>query len=377
MAFWQKKSAPLDEATIAEAINKIQDSRVGKGLVDGGFLQGVHIDGDKVYFTLLANKGDAEIMEPLRQAAEASVQKLKGVGQAVGVLTNEKSGGGGSQGGQAAAQAPQEVSNIGIGQVRHIIAVASGKGGVGKSTIAANLALALQAIGLKAGLLDADIYGPSQPLMMGASGKPESDGKSMKPHIAHGIPLASIGFMVDVETPMIWRGPMVQSALMQLLQKVEWGALDVLVLDMPPGTGDTQLTLSQQVPLTGAVIVSTPQDMALLDAVKAVNMFEKVNVPLLGLVENMSYFLCPKCGDKTEIFSSKGAEAEATKRGIPFLGALPLALEIRENSDNGTPIVALGGDNVHREAFLSMARLIAAALEASEGGMKSPEIVFS
>ncbi len=234
--------------------------------------------------------------------------------------------------------------------------VASGKGGVGKSTVAANLALGLQANGLRVGVLDADIYGPSMPRMLGISGRPRSrDGKILIPMENYGLKCMSMGFLVPEDTPMIWRGPMVMSALQQMLREVEWGALDIMIVDMPPGTGDAQLTMAQQVPLAGAVIVSTPQDIALLDARKGLNMFRKVDVPVLGIVENMSYFLCPHCGGRSEIFSHGGARHEAERLGTEFLGEVPLDLRIRETSDAGTPITVSEPDNPHALVFRRMA----------------------
>ncbi|MBK8457606.1 MAG: Mrp/NBP35 family ATP-binding protein [Phyllobacteriaceae bacterium] len=248
--------------------------------------------------------------------------------------------------------------------VKHIIAIASGKGGVGKSTTAANIAVGLAALGLKVGVLDADIYGPSMPRLFGITTKPEvSDDNQLVPIQAHGVKVISIGLLVDEDTPMVWRGPMVMSALTQLLREVEWAPLDVLVVDMPPGTGDTQLTMSQNVPLSGAVIVSTPQDLALLDARRGISMFERVHVPILGVVENMSYFVCPKCGERTEIFAHGGAKKEAEKQNVPFLGAIPLDMEIRELSDGGRPVVAAAPQSPHAQAYMAVARAVAAMLE--------------
>ncbi len=244
-----------------------------------------------------------------------------------------------------------------------IIAVASGKGGVGKSTTAANLALALQRLGLAVGVLDADIYGPSMPRMLGISGRPRTiDGRSLEPMENYGVKCMSMGFLVAEETPMIWRGPMVMSAIQQLLRDVAWGTLDVLVVDMPPGTGDAQLTLAQQVPLAGAVIVSTPQDIALLDARKGLNMFRKVDVPVLGIIENMSYFLCPHCGERSDIFSHGGARREAERLGAEFLGEVPLDIAIRETSDGGWPIVVSQPESPHAEAYLKIAARISEQL---------------
>jgi len=258
--------------------------------------------------------------------------------------------------------------------VRHVFAVASGKGGVGKSTVASNLALALAARGLNVGVLDADIYGPSQPRLLGLSGRPEVSGRTLQPMLAHGVKVMSMGFLVDDETPMIWRGPMVISALTQMLREVAWAPLDALVVDMPPGTGDVQLTIAQQVPLSGAVIVSTPQDLALIDARRAIAMFRKVEVPILGLVENMSTFCCPNCGHVTPIFGQGGAQADAKRLDIPFLAALPLHIDIRTTSDAGTPVVASDPNGTHAAIFRTISGQI---WQAAEGATRAaPRIVI-
>ena len=254
-----------------------------------------------------------------------------------------------------------------------MIAVASGKGGVGKSTTAVNLALGLQAIGLKAGILDADIYGPSQPRLLGLSGRPQvAQGNTLRPMQAFGLKAMSMGFLVDEGTPIIWRGPMVVSALTQMLRDVDWGELDVLVIDMPPGTGDVQLTMAQQVPLSGAIIVSTPQDLALIDARKGLNMFRRVDVPVLGIVENMSYFICPKCGERSDIFGHGGAKTEAEKLGVPFLGGVPLHMDIRATSDEGRPIVASSPDSPHAQIYRDIAAKAWAELRESSGARLKP-----
>jgi ATP-binding protein involved in chromosome partitioning len=257
--------------------------------------------------------------------------------------------------------------------IKHMIAVASGKGGVGKSTVAVNLALGLQAIGLKAGILDADIYGPSQPRLLGLTGKPEMAGPNrLRPMRAYGLEAMSMGFLVDEDQPLIWRGPMVVSAFTQMLRDVAWSELDALIIDMPPGTGDVQLSMAQQVPLSGAIIVCTPQDLALIDARKGLNMFRKVDVPVLGIIENMSYFVCPKCGERTDIFGHGGAKVEAERLGLPFLGGVPLDMEIRVRSDEGRPIVATDPEGLHARIFREIAANTWEALQGGAGARAAP-----
>jgi ATP-binding protein involved in chromosome partitioning len=363
----------------------------GRGdIVSLGLVSDVFVTGGKVMFSITVPSERAAAMEPLRRAAEAAVKAIPGVESAMVVLTAERRQGAGAppppprpapprhQHGPAQQPAGPR-PRAGVPGVDAIIAVASGKGGVGKSTTAVNLALALKANGLRVGMLDADIYGPSLPRLMGVTGRPETvGGRILKPMLGHGIKLMSMGFLVEEDTPMIWRGPMVMSALTQMLREVEWGELDVLVVDMPPGTGDAQLTMAQQVPLAGAVIVSTPQDLALIDARKGLNMFRKVDVPVLGIVENMSYFVCPHCGGRTDIFAHGGARHEAGRLGVPFLGEVPLELQIRLNSDAGTPVVASDPDGPHARVYRDIAARVWESVGAGRaaGARAAPRIVI-
>jgi ATP-binding protein involved in chromosome partitioning len=338
----------------------------GEPLPRTGTLSDIVVSDGKVFFSITVDAGAVEAWEPVRKRAEAAVKALPGVVSVMVALTAERSAGRGpvrQQSGAtspaAAAAATRAHGATGVPGVGVIIAVASGKGGVGKSTVAANLALGLRDLGLKIGVLDADIYGPSIPKLFGIKGRPQTiGGTRLMPMDGYGLKVMSIGFLVEEETPMIWRGPMVMSALTQMLREVEWGELDVMVVDMPPGTGDAQLTMAQQVPLRGAVIVSTPQDLALIDARRGIAMFRRVNVPVLGVVENMSYFLCPRCGTRSDIFGHGGARAEATRLGVPFLGEVPLDTEIREKSDAGLPVVATAPDGPQAAAFRAIARAV-------------------
>ena len=355
---------------------------VSLGMVSDAFITEGE-NGFKVMLSLTVPAERARELDGLRAAAQSAVEKVDEVTSAMIALTAERKPG---QGGQSAPPQSQPPAGApphphaapkeqpGIPGVKHIIAVASGKGGVGKSTTSINLALGLQNQGLKVGILDADIYGPSLPRLLGLNSKPEADGRILKPMEQFGLKAMSIGFLVAEESPMIWRGPMVISALTQLLREVAWEPLDVLVVDMPPGTGDAQLTMAQQVPLSGAVIVSTPQDLALIDARKGLNMFEKVSVPILGIVENMSTFICPKCGERTDIFGHGGAQAEAKRLKVPFLGSVPLHLDIRINSDGGTPVVESDPDGPHAAVYNEIAVKVADALAAEKSD--GPAIVF-
>ena len=367
-------------ATVTEALKSVKGPD-GKDIVSSGKLSGVVVTGGKVFCSLTVDASEAQAWESVRKQAEDVIKGVAGVSSVLIALTAEKKPGGPSPaqpprgGGPAAPAAGRAVQ--GVPGVKFIIAVASGKGGVGKSTTAINLALGLQSLGLKVGVLDADIYGPSMPRLLALKGKPELvGGRTLKPMEAFGLKVMSIGFLVDEDTPMIWRGPMVQSAITQMLREVDWAPLDVIVVDMPPGTGDAQLTLAQQVPLAGAVIVSTPQDLALIDARRGIAMFKRVDVPVLGLVENMSYFLCPHCGERSDIFSHGGARHEADRWSVPFLGEVPLELKIREMSDAGTPIVASEPDSSYAKIYKDIAAKVRAALEGSAGKRTAPKIVM-
>ncbi len=371
----------------------------GQDIVAAGLVESIQAKGSLVQVTLLTDRARAREMEAVGRQVEALLSRERGVTNVSTVLTAHRGGaaapgpngavarssggaapgghdhgpGGHSHGPKAGpAQGPSGGAK-GVALmpgVRSIVAVASGKGGVGKSTTAVNLAVALARQGLRVGLLDADIYGPSLPRMLGQSRKPEVVGERMQPIEAWGLKAMSIGFLVDETTAMIWRGPMVMGALEQMMGQVDWGALDILVVDMPPGTGDAQLTMAQKVAITGAVIVSTPQDIALIDARRAVSMFEKTRVSVLGIVENMSFFCCPKCGERTEIFGHGGARQEARTHGVEFLGEVPLLLEIRTNADAGTPVVTQAPDSEAGRAYTALA---ARVWEKTQGRLREIE----
>jgi ATP-binding protein involved in chromosome partitioning len=375
--------AAVTEESVLAALKGVNDPASGENIVDNNMISGLVVKDGNVGFAIEIDPDRASEMEPVRKAAEQAVDAVAGVLSVTAVLTAHRAApaqqpaGGRPQGGPG-PRGPQQPAEPLAPTIKHIVAVASGKGGVGKSTVAVNLALAFAANGQSVALLDADIYGPSQPRMMGLAGqKPQSpDGETLEPMQNYGIKLMSMGFLVDEDTPMIWRGPMVMSALQQFLRDVHWGDCDIMVVDMPPGTGDAQLTLAQQVPLAGAVIVSTPQDIALIDARKGLNMFRKVEVPVLGIIENMSYFLCPNCGHQADIFGHGGAREEAEKLGVPFLGEIPLHMEIRETSDGGTPVVVSNPESKHAEAFRAIARDIWAGLQDGGGQRQAPNIVI-
>jgi ATP-binding protein involved in chromosome partitioning len=355
-----EQNMPISEKAVLDALRQVRDPEKGGDIVSLGMVSGVVVRDGNVGFAIEVEPERGPRLEPLRKAAEQAVEALPGVLSVSAVLTAEtkpRPAPAAPQG--SAAGAASAGRNTLAPGVRAIVAVASGKGGVGKSTVASNLALAMKANGLSVGVLDADIYGPSMPRMLGISGRPSSaDGKMLRPMQNYGLKCMSIGFLVPEDTPMIWRGPMVMSALQQMLREVEWGELDIMIVDMPPGTGDAQLTMAQQVSLAGAVIVSTPQDISLIDARKGLNMFKKVNVPVLGIIENMSYFLCPHCGERSDIFSHGGARREAERLGTDFLGEVPIDLAIRETSDEGRPIVVSQPDSPYSQTFRDIAAKI-------------------
>jgi ATP-binding protein involved in chromosome partitioning len=368
---------------VRRALCAVRDPGTGRDVVEAGMIQGLAARDGLVQFALAVPRERARELEPMRQAAERAAAGVPGVLSATAVLTAHRPEPAQSSGPSAAAasrpaggphRAPSPAGQgaMLLPEVSKIVAVASGKGGVGKSTTAVNLAVALAAQGLRVGLLDADIYGPSLPQMLGARERPRTEGQRIIPLRRWGLLAMSIGFLVEEDTAMIWRGPMVMGALEQLMGQVNWGALDIMVVDMPPGTGDAQLTMSQRVPLAGAVIVSTPQDVALIDARRGVRMFEKVNVPVLGLVENMSVFCCPNCGHRAEIFGHGGARREAERLGVEFLGELPLALNIRELADAGTPIVAARPDTEEAASYRRIAARLWEKLQGSGTAEAAP-----
>jgi ATP-binding protein involved in chromosome partitioning len=373
----------LSKDDVLAALGKIS-SPDGVPLPATGKLSEIIVADGKVFFSITVDSAAVQQWESVRERAQQAIRALPGVQSVMAALTAERAGGaaprpqappvgrarpGGPPPGGPAAPGP-----AGIPGVQAIIAVASGKGGVGKSTTAVNLALALRDLGLKVGILDADIYGPSMPKLLAIRERPQTiGGNRLRPIERFGMPVMSIGFLIEEETPMIWRGPMVMSALTQMLREVEWGVLDVMVVDMPPGTGDAQLTMAQQVPLKGAVIVSTPQDLALIDARRGIAMFRRVNVPVLGIVENMSMFICPQCGARSDIFGHGGARREAERLGVPFLGEVPLDIAIREKSDSGTPVVATVPDGVHAKFYREIATRVRDGLAATSRA--APKIV--
>jgi len=396
----------LTKEAILERLRRVKGPDLEGNIVDLGLVSEILFKDGRVSFSITVPAHRAAELDGLRLAADKVVREMEGVTGVAAVLTAERSGGGGASPRAAAARGAGPVpesarvsqararAGTGAGQagpppatpgpggrprtlqvpgIKHMIAVASGKGGVGKSTVAVNLALGLQASGLKVGILDADIYGPSQPRLLGLTGKPELAGPNrLRPMRAYGLQAMSMGFLVEEDTPLILRGPMVVTAFTQMLRDVAWSELDVLVIDMPPGTGDLQLSMAQQVSLAGAIIVCTPQDLALLDARKGLNMFRRVDVPVLGIIENMSTFICPKCGERTDIFGHGGARREAERLALPFLGGVPLDMEIRVRSDEGRPIVATDPDGPHARIFREIATNVWAALQGEAGARAAP-----
>ena len=359
---------PATESAVLEALKTVVDPNTGQDLVSGKLLKNLRLHGADVSFDVELGYPAQSQLQPLRSALVAAARAVPGVGNVSANI-----------GWKVIAHEVQRGVPL-LPGVKNIVAVASGKGGVGKSTTAVNLALALASEGAAVGILDADIYGPSQPMMMGIEGKPQSaDGKTMEPMLNHGVQVMSIGFLIDADNPMIWRGPMATQALEQLLRQTNWGGLDYLIVDMPPGTGDIALTLSQRVPLTGAVIVTTPQDIALLDAKKGLKMFEKVGVPILGIVENMAVYVCPNCGHSEHIFGADGGRKMAAQYGVDYLGALPLNLSIREQADSGRPSVVAEPDGEIAALYKVMARRIAVkiAQRAKDYSAKFPTITIS
>ncbi len=396
-------SQDIERSAVLAALNAVRDPKSGRGLVDAGLVQGLVARQGRAGFMLEVERGDAQIYAAVRDQAEAALKALPGVDRAQVVLTADRAPACApaqdeppvphgavrmrrnarlSAGAQAQVAPPEQRPPAGLkpAHVAHVIAVASGKGGVGKSTVSVNLAAALAMLGRRTGLLDADVYGPSVPRMTGLDAEPEvSAERKLKPLEGWGLKVMSIGLLVDEASPMIWRGPMASSALNQMLNDVAWGSeaepLDILVVDMPPGTGDIQLTLAQRVALSGAVVVSTPQEVALIDARRAVAMFEKTHIPILGVVENMAYFTDPSTGQPIEIFGRGGARAVADTLKAPFLGEVPIEVALREACDAGRPFVVEHPDSPAARAFLAIAEQVAAALEGSEQ-KPPPKIVF-
>jgi len=382
--------AEVTKEQVLETLKTIRAPDLEQSIVELGMVSDIFISDGKVYFSITVPADKATALEPMRLAAEQAVKTIPGASGALVTLTADKKAGTSepkparspAPHAHPHAHAPQPSApqtrgaKIGVPGIGAIIAVASGKGGVGKSTTAVNLALAFLANGLRVGILDADIYGPSMPRLLKISGRPRQiENRIIVPMENYGLKVMSMGFLVEEETAMIWRGPMVQSALMQMLREVAWGELDVLVVDMPPGTGDAQLTMAQQVPLAGAVIVSTPQDLALIDARKGLNMFRKVEVPVLGIVENMSYFIAPDTGARYDIFGHGGARLEAERIGVPFLGEVPLTINIRETSDAGTPVVVSDPDGVIAGVYRDIATKVWAQVK-EKPQRAAPNIVF-
>jgi ATP-binding protein involved in chromosome partitioning len=360
----------IDENAIAQALAAVHGPDGRTPLPQSGAIGGLTQREGKVYLSIVVDAAAAAKAEPMRRAAEEALRAVAGVTAAIVTLTSERAPGSPQAHrhthAPAAKAAPRPRVPESVAGVRNIVAVASGKGGVGKSTTAANLAVAMAQEGWRVGLLDADVFGPSAPRLFGLTEKPKVEQSFLVPLVAYGVKVISIGLMISEDSAVVWRGPMVMSAVTQLLREVAWGELDCMIVDMPPGTGDVQLTMAQSAPLAGAIIVSTPQDLALLDARRGIAMFDKVSIPVLGVIENMSYFICPHCQGRSDIFAHGGARHEAEKRGVAFLGEVPLDIEIRETSDAGRPIVAAKPDGPHARVFRGIARAVIDKLDAPQ-----------
>ncbi len=346
--------------SVETALHQIKAPGTAQSVMEAGLVSAIVVDGGKVGIILELSGRDQAGAEALRTAIEDAARAVDGVAEANVIMTAARQAPAAPNGPAVGGKAPPTPTEI--PGVKHIVAVASGKGGVGKSTTSINLAIALRDQGLKVGVLDADIFGPSIPMLLGVDDKPEIKNKIIQPIVAHGLKVMSVGFLIDVDQPVVWRGPRVMGATQQLLKDVAWGPLDVLIVDMPPGTGDVQLTMVQQAPLTGAVIVSTPQDLALIDARKGLAMFRKVDVPIMGIIENMSTFHCPHCGEESHIFGHGGAADTARELGCDFLGGIPLHMSVREHADGGDPLVAAEPDNPVSKAYQAIAAQISQKL---------------
>ncbi|SDE18722.1 Mrp/NBP35 family ATP-binding protein [Kordiimonas lacus] len=349
--------------SVEAALNEIKVPGADQSVMEAGLVSAIVVDSGKVGIILELSGRDQAGAEALRTAIESAARAVEGVEEANVIMTAARQAQAAPKGQPVGGKAPPTPTEI--PGVKHIVAVASGKGGVGKSTTSINLAVALRDQGLKVGVLDADIFGPSLPMLLGVDDKPDIKNKIIQPIVAHGLKVMSIGFLIDVDQPVVWRGPRVMGATQQLLKDVAWGPLDVLIVDMPPGTGDVQLTMVQQAPLTGAVIVSTPQDLALIDARKGLAMFRKVDVPIMGIIENMSTFHCPHCGEESHIFGHGGAADTAGELGCDFLGGIPLHMSVREHADSGDPIVAAEPDSPVSKAYRAIAAQVSEKLGVS------------